>query len=62
MFFSLVLITALFTLIPFLRPFGVVGAVILLYFWPYHTLILLGVLLSAWMAFVYFRRRKPHAL
>jgi LPXTG-motif cell wall-anchored protein len=61
MFFTLVLITVLCMLIPFTRLYGITGAVILLYFYPYHTLTLLGVLLLAGVTFIYFRRRNSNA-
>ena len=47
MFFTLAVITALCLAIPFTRMYGVIGLMILLYFYPYHTLTLLGVLLLA---------------
>jgi len=62
MFFTLAVITALCLLIPFTRMYGVIGLMILLYFYTQLTMILLGVLLLAALAFIYFRRRKPHAL
>ena len=63
MFFTtLMLVTALCLLIPFTRLYGVVGSVVLLYFYPYHTLTLLGVLLLGGMAFIYLRRRNSNAL
>ena len=43
MFFTLAVITALCLLIPFTRTYGVIGLMILLYFYTQLTLILLGV-------------------
>ena len=63
MFFTtLMLVTALCLLIPFTRLYGVVGSVVLLYFYPYHTLTLLGVLLLGGVTFIYLRRRNSNAL
>ena len=63
MFFTtLMLVTALCLLIPFTRLYGVVGSVVLLYFYPYHTLTLLGVLLLGGVTFIYLRRKNSNAL
>jgi hypothetical protein len=62
LFTTLVVITALCLMIPFTRMYGVIGAVVMLYFYPYHTLTLLGVLALAGVAFIYLsHRRKSHA-
>jgi hypothetical protein len=42
LFTTLVVITALCLMIPFTRMYGVIGAVITLYFYPAYTLSLLG--------------------
>ena len=62
MFFSLAVITALCLFIPFTRAFGVAGMFALSYFYPYHTLTLLGVLLLGGVTFIYLRRRNSNAL
>ncbi len=62
MFFTLAVITALCLLIPFTRLYGVIGLMILLYFYTQLTLILLGVLLSAGVAFIYLQRRNSNVL
>ncbi len=62
MFFTLAVITALCLLIPFTRMYGVIGLMILLYFYTQLTLILLAVLLLGGMAFIYLRRRNSNAL
>jgi hypothetical protein len=62
LFTTLVVITVLCLLIPFTRMYGVFVAVITLYFYPYHTLTLLGAIVQAGVAFIYFNhRRKSHA-
>jgi len=62
LFTTLVVITALCLMIPFTRMYGVIGAVITLYFYPVHTLSLLGVLALGLVIFIYLKhRRKSHA-
>ena len=62
LFATLAGVTALCLLIPVTRLYGVLGAVITLYFYPVHTLTLLGVLVLGGVAYFYFnRRRKSHA-
>ena len=59
LFTTLVVTTVLCLLIPFTRMYGVLGAVITLYFYPTYTLTLLGVLALGAVAFIYWR--KSHA-
>jgi hypothetical protein len=59
LFTTLVAMTALCLMIPFLRMYGVIGAVITLYFYPAHTLTLLGAIVLGGVAFIYWR--KSHA-
>ena len=62
LFSTFVVITALCLLIPFTRLYGVLGAVITLYFYPIHTLTLLGVLALGGVTYFYVKhRRKSHA-
>ena len=61
LFTTLVVITALCLMIPFTRMYGVIGAVITLYFYPTNTLTLLGVVALGGVAFIYFKWRKTHA-
>ena len=62
LFTTLVAVTALCLMIPFTRMYGVIGTVITLYFYPYHTLTLLGVLIVTGIAILYLKHRsKPHA-
>ena len=61
LFTTFVVITALCLLIPFTRMYGVIGALVTAYFYPAHTLTLLGVLVISGLAVQYFLRRKPHA-
>jgi LPXTG-motif cell wall-anchored protein len=61
LFTTLVAVTALCLMIPFTRMYGVIGAVITLYFYPTNTLTVLGVLLLTGAAFYYIQRRKSHA-
>ena len=62
LFTTLVAVTALCLMIPFTRMYGVIGAVITLYFYPYHTLTLLGAIALAGIAYFYFKhRRNSHA-
>jgi len=62
LFTTLVAVVALCLLIPFKRMYGVIGAVITLYFYPYHTLTLLGALALGGVVFIYLnRKRKSHA-
>ncbi|MEN8108481.1 MAG: LPXTG cell wall anchor domain-containing protein [Pseudomonadota bacterium] len=60
-FITLALMTTLCLVLPFTRSFAVIGAVILLYFFPQQTLALLGVLLLGGVAFIYIKRRKHRA-
>ena len=62
MFFTLAVITALCLLIPFTRLYGVIGLMILFYFYTQLTLTLLGILLLAGVTFIYFQRRNSNAL
>jgi len=41
--------------------YGVIGAVITLYFYPAYTMTLLGAIVLAGVAFIYFQRSKSHA-
>ena len=61
LFTTLVAMTALCLMIPFTRMYGVIGAVITLYFYPAHTLTLIGVLIVTGIAVKYLLRRKSHA-
>ena len=59
LFTTFVVITALCLLIPFTRMYGVIGALITAYFYPAHTLTLLGVIALGGVAYIYWR--KSHA-
>jgi hypothetical protein len=59
LFTTLVAVIALCLLIPFTRMYGVIGAVVTLYFYPYHTLTLFGAIALTGVAFIYWR--KSHA-
>ena len=59
LFTTLVAVTALCLMIPFTRMYGVIGAVITLYFYPTNTLTLLGVLVLGTVTYFYWR--KSHA-
>jgi hypothetical protein len=60
MFFTtLVAVTALCLMIPFTRMYGIIGALITAYFYPAHTLTLLGALALGWVVFIFWR--KSHA-
>jgi len=59
LFTTLVAVVALCLMMPFTRMYGLIGAVITLYFYPAQTLTLLGVLSLAGVAFIYWR--KSHA-
>ena len=59
-FITILFITAACLVIPVTRLYGVLGAVGLLYFFPYETLSLIGVLLVAVGAYFYFQRRKSN--
>jgi len=62
LFMTLAVTTALCLFIPLTRMYGVIGAMITLYFYPYHTLTLLGVLIMAGITYLYFKHwRKHHA-
>ena len=61
MFITLLVITVLCLAIPFTRMYGVIGAVALLYFYPYVTLALIGVPILGAAAFFYHQRRKSNA-
>ena len=56
-FITLVVITAVCFLLPTTRLYGIIGAMLLLYFYTYLTI---GILLLAGIAF-YLHRRKSHA-
>ena len=60
LFTTLVVITALCLMIPFTRMYGVIGAVVMLYFYPYHTLTLFGVLVLGGAAYFYWRKSHAH--
>ena len=61
-FVTLVAVIALCLMIPFTRMYGVIGTVITLYFYPYHTLTLLGAIALVVVTFFYLKhRRKSHA-
>ena len=59
MLFTTFVITALCLLIPFTRMYGVIGALVTAYFYPAHTLTLLGVIALGGVAYIYWR--KSHA-
>ena len=59
LFTTFVVITALCLMIPFLRMYGVIGALITVYFYPAQTLTLLGAIVLGGV--VYFQWRKSHA-
>ena len=59
-FITLAMMTALCLFIPVALPFAALGAVILLYFFPYQTVTLLGVLLLGWVVFQYLNHRRKH--
>jgi hypothetical protein len=62
LFATLAGVTALCPLIPVTRLYGVLGAVVTLYFYPVHTLTLLGVLALGGVTYFYVKhRRKSHA-
>jgi hypothetical protein len=44
-FMTLAVVTAACLFLPFTRLYGVIGALITLYFYPYHTLTSIGVIL-----------------
>ena len=62
MFFTtLVVITVLYLALLLTRLYGVFSAVITLYFFPYHTLTLLGAIALVVVTFLYLKhRRKSH--
>lgn len=63
LFMTLAVVTVLCLFLPLTRLYGVMGAVITLYFYPYYTLTLLGLLLLCGIAYLYFiHRRKRNAL
>jgi len=63
LFTTLAVVTAVCLFMPFTRSYGVIGALITLYFYPYHTLTLLGVILLGGVAYLYLNhRRKRHAI
>ena len=63
LFMTLAVVTAVCLFMPFTRMYGVTGAVITLYFYPYHTLTLIAVLIMAGITYLYLKhRRKRHAL
>ena len=53
-FFTVAVIAALCLLLPVTRVYGVIGAGILLYFFPFLTL---GILLTGGAAFYFYRRK-----
>ena len=62
LFATLAAMTALCLLIPFTRMYGVIGALVTAYFYPAHTLTLLGAIVLEGIAYFYFKhRRKSHA-
>ena len=62
LFTTFIVITALCLLIPFTRMYGVIGALVTAYFYPAHTLTLLGAIVLGGIAYFYFKhRRKSHA-
>ena len=56
LFTTLVAVIALCLMIPFTRMYGVIGAVITLYFYPSCTLTLLGAITLGVIAFIYWRK------
>ena len=60
LFTTLVAVTALCLMIPFTRMYGVIGAVITLYFYPTNTLTLLGVLVLGTVAYIYWSKSHAH--
>ena len=56
LFTTFVVITALCLLIPFTRMYGVIGALITAYFYPAHTLTLLGAIVLGGVAFIYLEK------
>ena len=61
LFTTFVVVTALCLLIPFTRMYGVIGALVTAYFYPAHTLTLLGAIALGGVAYFYFKRRNSHA-
>ena len=59
LFTTLVAVIALCLMIPFTRMYGVIGALVTAYFYPAHTLTLLGVIALGGVAYIYWR--KSHA-
>ena len=59
LFTTFVVITALCLMIPFLRMYGVIGALITAYFYPTQTLTLLGAIVLGGVVFIQWR--KSHA-
>ena len=59
LFTTLVAMTALCLMIPFLRMYGVIGALITAYFYPSQTLAILGAIVLGGVVFIYWR--KSHA-
>ena len=53
LFTTFVVITALCLLIPFTRMYGVIGALVTAYFYPAHTLTLLGAIVLGGVVFIY---------
>ena len=58
LFMTLAVVTAVCLFVPVTRLYGVIGSMITLYFYPYQTLALLGVLLVAMGAYFYFNHRR----
>jgi LPXTG-motif cell wall-anchored protein len=61
LFTTLAVTTVLCLIVPFARLYGVIGLMILFYFYTQLTLTLLGVLLLAGVTFIYLRRRNSNA-
>ena len=61
-FTTLVVFTVLCLALPLTRLYGIIGAVITLYFYPQYTLSLLGAIALGVITFLYLKhRRKSHA-
>ena len=58
LFTTFVVITARRLLIPFTRMYGVIGALVTAYFYPAHTLTLLGAVVLGWIAYLYIKQEK----
>jgi hypothetical protein len=63
LFMTLAVVTVLCLFLPLTRLYGVMGAVITLYFYPYYTLTLIGVLVLGGIAYLFYNhRRKRNAV